>query len=117
MGWQRPLNGPSTRVARLAGVAIVGIVAAGAGTFLLLPLLIGWFVRGLELTVNACVWLAASLGAGVDAWTIASSVGRAAAAALVTPRALGIIAGLVLIGAVALYGLQRLLGYEEESSR
>jgi hypothetical protein len=117
MGWPRALNGPSTRAARLAGAAVAGVVTAGAGGFLLVPLAVGWFVRALELTVNACVWLAASLGAGVDAWTIAASVGRAAAAALVTPRALGVIAGLVLVGAVALYGLQRLLGYEEESSR
>jgi hypothetical protein len=36
---------------------------------------------------------------------------------VVTPRALAGIAALVLVSAVALYGLQRLLGYEEESSR
>jgi hypothetical protein len=59
----------------------------------------------------------ASLGSGTSAWTIVSTLGRAAAAAIVTPRALAAIAGLVLISVVALYGLQRLLGYEEESSR
>ena len=39
------------------------------------------------------------------------------AGAIVTPRALAVITGLVLVSVVALYGLQRLLGYEEESSR
>ena len=61
--------------------------------------------------------IAASIGSGSSTWTILTTVGRAAAAAIVTPRALAVIAGLVLVSVVALYGLQRLLGYEEESSR
>jgi len=106
MGWRR-----------LAGV---GLMAAGAGAataFVLLPLALRGFVRGLQLTVNACVWLAASLGAGMDAWSIVALIGRGAADALSTPRALGVIVALVLVGALALYGLRRLLGIEEESSR
>jgi hypothetical protein len=106
MGWRR-----------LAGLGFVAVAATVAGAFLLLPLVVRGFIRSLELTVNGAVWLAAALGSGGDAWTIASTVGRAAAAAVVTPRALAVIAALVLIGAGALYGLQRLLGYGEESSR
>ena len=106
MGWRR-----------LAGLAIVGFVAAVAAMFIVLPLMVQGFVRAISATVNASLWVAASLGSGSDAWTIASTVGRAAAAAIVTPRALAAVAALVLVSAVALYGLQRLLGYEEESSR
>jgi|RhiMetdeSRZDD1v2_1073273.scaffolds.fasta_scaffold2843828_2 hypothetical protein len=106
MGWRR-----------LAGLGIVAVAAAIAGGFFLLPLVLRGFIRSLELTINGAVWLAAALGSGGDAWSIASTVGRAAAAAIVTPRALAVIAALVLIGAGALYGLQRLLGYGEESSR
>jgi hypothetical protein len=106
MGWRR-----------LAGLAIAGIATAMAAAFLLLPLLVRGFVRTVQATVNAAVWMAASLGSGSDAWTIVSTLGRAAAAALVTPRALAGIAALVIVSVVALYGLQRLLGYEEESSR
>jgi hypothetical protein len=106
MGWRR-----------LAGLAIVGVVVPIAAAFLLLPLMVQGFVRAINGTVNASLWVAASLGSGTSAWTIVSTLGRAAAAAIVTPRALAAIAGLVLISVVALYGLQRLLGYEEESSR
>ena len=90
---------------------------ASATAFVLLPLAVRGGVRALQATVNACVWLAASLSAGMDAWAIAALVGRAAAEALSTPRALGVIVALVLIGALALYGLRQLLGIEEESSR
>src|SRR5688572_25160309 len=106
MGWRR-----------VAGLAIAAIAATMAAAFLLLPLMVRGFVRAIQGTVNASVWMAASLGSGSDAWTIVSTLGRAAAAALVTPRALAGIAALVLVSAVALYGLQRLLGYEGESSR
>lgn len=106
MGWRR-----------LAGLGIVAVAATVVGAFLLLPLVVRGFIRSLELMLNAVIWLAAAIGSGSDAWTIASTVGRAASAAVVTPRALAVIAALVLIGAGALYGLQRLLGYGEESSR
>ena len=69
------------------------------------------------LTSNACVWFAGSLGAGVDMWTILATIVRAAGAALISGQALAVVGGLVLVGAIALYGLQRLLGSEEESSR
>ena len=106
MGWRR-----------LAGLAIGSIAATMAAAFLLLPLMVQGFVQAVQGMVNASVWMAASLGSGSDAWTIFSTIGRAAAAALVTPRAIAGIAALVIVSAVALYGLQRLLGYEEESSR
>ena len=106
MGWRR-----------LAGLALVGVVIPIAAAFLLLPLMVQGFVRAINGTVNASLWVAASIGSGSSAWTIFTTVGRAAAAAIVTPRALAAIAGLVLVSVVALYGLQRLLGYEEESSR
>jgi hypothetical protein len=114
MGWRRALT---TRLARLAGIAIVSIAVSAATAFLLLPLAVSAMVRALQVTVNACVWLAASLGAGVDWWTIAGSVGREAASVLVSSGAVGVLAALLLVGAAALYGLQRLLGHEEESRR
>ena len=89
---------------------------AGGGYFLL-PLLVRGFVRGLELTVNACVWFAGSLSAGADGWTILTTIGRAVGNVLISPEAFFVVGGLVLVGALALYGLQRLLGSEEESSR
>jgi hypothetical protein len=117
MGWQRPMKGPFARAARLAGLAVVTVTLTLAAAFLLLPLAIRVFVRGLELAVNGCIWLAASLSAGADAWTILKAVGLAAGSALVSPRVFATFGALVLVGALALYGLQRLFDSEEESSR
>jgi hypothetical protein len=103
--------------ARLAGAAILTVVVTLAAAYLLLPVIVVTFVRALMLTVNGCVWLAASLSSGTDGWTIVTTVGRAAAHAIVTPQASGLIAALAVVGALALYGLQRLFESEQESSK
>ena len=105
------------RLARLAGVAILSVALVVTAAWLLLPLAVRGLVRGIALVVDACVWFAASISAGADAWTILKAVGRAAGTALVSPQAFAVVGGLVLLGALALVGLQRLLGSEEESSR
>ena len=109
-----PVNG--TRAARLVVGTVTAVVAAGTA-FLLLPLAVRAFFHAIVLMSNACVWFAGSLGAGVDMWTILATIGRSAGAALISGQALAVIGGLMLVGAIALYGLQRLLGSEEESSR
>ncbi|MQA30476.1 MAG: hypothetical protein GEU82_11675 [Luteitalea sp.] len=96
---------------------MTAIVAILAAAYLLLPAAVRLVVRALTLTLNGCVWLAASLSSGADGWTIVVTIGSAAADALTTPQASGLIAALVVVGALALYGLQRLLGSEEEESR
>ncbi len=117
MGWQQPSAGRSFRTARLAGAGLISAVASVAALYLLLPLAARAFVRMLTLTVNGCVWLAASMSAGADPWTIVSAVGRAAGDALATREASGFLLGLVVVGGLAFFWLQRLLGAEEESSR
>ena len=102
---------------RLAGVGIVTVVGTMAAAYVLLPAAVWLFVRALTLTVNGCVWMAASFSSGTDGWTILTTVGRAAASAISTPQASAIIAALVVVGGAALYGLQRILGSEEESSQ
>ena len=117
MGWQQPSAGPGTRAARLAGAGLVlGALSVG-GAYLLLPLAIRGLVRALTLTVNGCVWLAAAMSSGADPWTILSAVGRAVAGTLATREASGVLLALAVIGALAFYWLQRLLGTDEESSR
>jgi hypothetical protein len=102
---------------RLAGVALVAVAASIAAAYLALPYAVRGLVRAIGLALNACVWLAASISDGADAWTIVRTVVGAAGGALASPGALATMAALVLVGALALYGLQRLLGMEEESSR
>jgi hypothetical protein len=117
MDWRRLLNGPSTRSARVVGVGMLLVTAILAAGYVVLPTMAWAFVRGLTLTLNGSVWVAASLSSGVGAGTIAATIVRAAFAALATPAASGLVAGLILVGAVAMFGLQRLLGSEEESPK
>ena len=95
-------------------MAVTAIVAIA---YLLLPIAAWAFVRALTMTLNGCIWLAASISSGADGWTIARTMVRAAAGTLVTPQVSGAIVVLVVLGAVALFGLQRLLGSEEDSPR
>src|SRR5215510_7618497 len=105
------------RSARLAGLAITSVALGAGAIWFLLPLGVRAFVRGLVLVVDGCVWFAASVSAGADAWTILKAIGRAAGSALTSSQAFMVLGGLVLAGALALFGLQRLLGSEEESTR
>jgi hypothetical protein len=117
MGWRRPVSGGATRTARLAGAGAVTVFASFAAMYLLLPLVVRALARGLTLTVQGCVWMAASMSAGADPWTILAALGRAAAETMATREASGVLLALALLGALAFYWLQRLLGSDEESSR
>ena len=81
------------RSARLAGIAIASIVLAAGAAWFLLPLGVRAFVRGLVLVVDGCVWFAASVSAGADAWTILKAVGRAAGTALTSTETFMIVGG------------------------
>src|SRR5688572_17361753 len=100
---------------RRAGLWLLALVLSGAAAVLALPLAVRAVVRALQFSLAGAVWLAASFGTGADAWTIFTTVAGAVGRALLTTRALALVGGLVLVSAIALYGLQRLLGLEEES--
>jgi hypothetical protein len=71
----------------------------------------------LDLTLDTAVWLTMAFEADDDVWTVLATMGRSAAEMFMTRRAMAAVGSLVLISSVALYGLQRLLGTDEESSR
>ena len=114
MKWLRPLDRPAARLARIAGVTVVGLSLIAVAIFVVLPLLGRMFVRLVELLVAGCVWMATSIGVGVSVWDVLATIGRAAAGGLATPAASVALAVLVLVGIAALYGLQRLLESESE---
>jgi hypothetical protein len=101
---------------RVAGRTVLVVALAIPTVTLGLPYVVRAFVRGVVLLLNACLWVALSMSTGASVWSLITTIGRASAAALVTPMASGILIGLVAISLVALYLLQRLLGSEEESS-
>jgi hypothetical protein len=72
------------------------------------------FVRGIVLLAAGCVWLATSLSTGVSIWDMLATIWQGTAGTLATPAASAALWSLVVIGALALYWLQRLLGSEEE---
>ena len=90
------------------------MIGAAFALVLLIPIAARAFVRGVVLLAAACVWLATSLSTGVSIWTMLATIWQGAAGALATPAASAALWGLVVMGALALYWLQRLLGSEEE---
>ncbi len=114
MGWRRSRGTP---IARRIGIWSLAAAVAVLSVLLLLPLAVRIFVRAIVLLSNACVQAALMISAGADIWTIATTIGRSMGGALAGTPAMTIVGALVLLGAGALYGLQRLLGSEGESSR
>ena len=114
MDWRGTPGRPVARWARVGGLAVLGAVGAAGIGILLIPLVARAFVRGLVLLTAGCVWLATSLSTGESVWTVLATIWRTAADALATPLASAALWGLVALGALAFYWLQRLLGSEEE---
>jgi hypothetical protein len=105
-------------LARLAAALLVTVVTL-ALTFALLYYVGGALVRGateaLILVPRAIVWILTAVQEGADGWAIAGRVASATANALATPQATFSLTALEVVGALALYGLHRLLRDEERS--
>jgi hypothetical protein len=104
----------AARWARVGGLVVLGALVAVAGATVLIPLAARALVRGLVLLAAGCVWLATSLSTGVSAWALAGAIWEAAAGVVATPAASAVLWSLVVLGGLAVYWLQRLLGSEEE---
>lgn len=111
MRW-RAMSGAPRRLSRWGGlaIAVAGVVASAA---ILAPAAVAVLVQGLQGLLRASLWLATSVVRGDSGWTIAAAVGRGVTTALSSPSALGVAGGLLLVGAAALVGLQRLLDSEQ----
>jgi hypothetical protein len=96
---------------------LVAVAATIAGAYVLLPFVVWLLARLLSGALSGSVWVAAAFSSGEDGWTIMTTVLRASAGVLATPQVSGGIVGLIVLAAAATYGLQRLLGSEEESSQ
>lgn len=110
----RLVNGGSRRSLRWAGFAVASAVAALGAVLLVLPLGVRGLVGMFGVLLRGSIWLATSVGRGDDAWTITTALGRGVTTALLTPGALGVLGGLLVLGALALFGLQRLLEAEDQ---
>jgi hypothetical protein len=104
-------------ILRVAGAVASLVVAGGVVTYLVVPLTGRALTAAVKLISSACVWFAVSISTGANLWGMLGAVGRVAANALVTPGGSAGLLVLLAIAALAAFGLQRLLGSEEESSR
>ncbi len=100
------------RFARL-GVVLLVVLAGLALTYVLVVYVGGALLRGaawiLVLVPRALVWLVLAVQEGADGWAIAGRIAANVADALTTTQLAGAVIALELVGAAALFGLQRLL--------
>jgi hypothetical protein len=106
---------PATRTLRLAGFGLLAVLLGVSGAAIGGPLAVQGFVRAIELAMNACIWIAMSINAGMGLWTMLGVIGRSAGALMETWQASLVLTILVVVAALAAYGLQRMLGPEGES--
>jgi hypothetical protein len=118
MDWRPAQDRRTLRTARWlwAAAGVLAIASSVAVGRLLLPHAIRAFVRATEAVIDGCVWFAMSLSAGMSIWSVVRRVMRTAMMLMVSPQATVALAALVVVGAAAAYGLQRVLGSEEEST-
>src|SRR4051794_33200451 len=99
---------------RVAGISILTVTLMIVAGYALLPLGVAGFTASIDFVLSAGLSLA-SVG-GDDPSAIFLAIARETFGVLASTNALGVIAALVVVSAAALYGLQRLLGLEEESN-
>jgi hypothetical protein len=115
---------PARRPAPRSRRRLVLAAALGAGWLLLGTVavvyvggvLVRLWARMFVLLPRAVVWVFAALQQGVDWWSIAGQAGVALADILAAPEVTAWLVGLELVGAAALYGLQRLFKDEQRGT-
>jgi hypothetical protein len=85
--------------------AVVGLRVGGAFVMTLVA-------DGLVAGVSGVVWTADTVGGGLWWWSLIEKVGSGVAMAATTPRSVAVLVALQVVGAMAMYGMTRLLGDE-----
>jgi hypothetical protein len=106
------------RTRKVLAPLAVTTVAAGIyfGAGMIASVLSATVVRLLDLLIGTVVAAATALQAGVDAWTVITNLGRAAAGFIANPAVTVTILLVQVIAITALVALHRLLGSDRESS-
>lgn len=88
-----------------AGGAVLGLRVGGA-------VLLSLVADGLVAGVQGVVWTADTVGGGLWWWSVLETMGSAVAKVATAPRSVAVLIALQLVGAMAMYGMTRLLGDE-----
>jgi hypothetical protein len=103
------------------GAALLSIIGGLALAYVLVVYVGGALLRGvawgLLLVPRALIWLVVALQEGADGWAIAGRIAANVANAVTTTEVAFSVVVLELVGAAALYVLQRLLRDEVRSAR
>lgn len=102
-------RGRLTRFAAAAAIGLAWLAFAYVSVVYVGGALAGAAAGALVLVPQAMLWLLSAYQEGMDGWAIAGRVGANLADLLMRPRVTFYLVLLELVGAAALYGLQRLL--------
>lgn len=105
-----------SRLARVAAVLVMAGVTA-ATVYVLGGILVNTLAQGTVLLSEALLWLLTSAGDGVRWWSVAARVSAAVSESLVTPRTAAAIVLIEMLGASAIYALQRVLRDDHDSQQ
>jgi hypothetical protein len=97
------------------GIAAAWLTLAAVAVFFIGGAILSALARGVALLPRAIVWLFLAFQQGADWWSIAGRVGAILADTITTSQVGLALIALELVGAAALYGLQRLLRDEARS--
>ncbi len=95
--------------------AAVAVVAIGTGALALRVgggFVLSLVADGLVAGVQGAVWTADTVGGGLWWWSVLERIGSAVGKAAAAPRSVAVLVALQLVGAMAMYGMTRLLGDE-----
>ena len=95
-------------LARAAAVVLM-TAATAVVVYLFGMVVLAALARGTVLVAQGLVWVMTSVGEGVRWWSIAGRVGTAVGQTLSAPKTTAIVAVIELVGAMAIYALQRVL--------
>lgn len=95
-----------------AAVALLAVTAAVISIRLGGAFVMTLAADGLVAGVRGVVWTADTVGGGLWWWSVLETVGSGVARAAMAPRAVAVLVALQLVGAMAMYGMTRLLGNE-----
>src|SRR5690348_9451138 len=92
--------------ARRAKVGAAAAMAASVAFIVVgVVLLVGYgprlLVRGIDLSVQAMLWLLSATQRGLDVWTLVTQIGRALAAVVVAPQVTTVMVAMALIAITA----------------
>ena len=110
--WQRRVRQQRLAWAARAAAVLAVLVGGGVGLFALGAAVIGAAADGLMAGVQGLIWTADAVGGGLRWWSLFEKVGSAVGTAVATPQTTAVLVALELIGAMAVYGIERLLGDE-----